>query len=100
MPEHLPKLFTLGENLITPGALAVLNGRGAEWLKLLSRHVTGQWDEMTPEDQEANVRAVAEGSRIFSRFTLKDGVVIWVITEAQDDDGQRAATTILLPEDY
>jgi hypothetical protein len=28
------------------------------------------------------------------------GVRIWIITEATDDGGRRAATTILLPTDY
>jgi hypothetical protein len=31
---------------------------------------------------------------------MKSGAKIWIITEAADDDGQREATTILLPDEY
>jgi hypothetical protein len=35
-----------------------------------------------------------------SAYTLTDGTKIWVITEAVGEDGQREATTFLLPEEY
>jgi hypothetical protein len=31
-------------------------------------------------------------------YHIADGAVVWVITEAVGDEGERAATTILLPE--
>ena len=41
-----------------------------------------------------------DGSRLLSVYrTLRD-VRLYVITEATDHDGQRAVTTILLPEEY
>ncbi|HLJ28334.1 MAG TPA: hypothetical protein VKY85_16605 [Candidatus Angelobacter sp.] len=33
-------------------------------------------------------------------YHLKDGAKIWIITEAMDDEGRRAATTVLLPQEY
>ncbi len=42
---------------------------------------------------------LATGSRLFSAYVIQD-IKFWVITDAEDDDGQRLATTVLLPEDY
>ena len=36
-------------------------------------------------------------SRLLSAYKTLKGVKLWIITEAEDDDGHRAATTILLP---
>jgi hypothetical protein len=101
--EAKAPLFNLGQLVITSGALQVLTEREVIPLALLSRHVRGDWNEMEPEDQEANRQALVDGSRIFTRYTLVDGVAqvrIWIITEAQGEDGRRASTCILLPEEY
>jgi hypothetical protein len=38
---------------------------------------------------------------LLSAYVLKDGKTkIWLITEAEDDNGNRAATTGLLPSEY
>ena len=47
-----------------------------------------------------NEWALRTGDRLFSVYPIAQGVTIWVITEAADDDGERSATTILLPTDY
>jgi hypothetical protein len=47
------------------------------------------------EDWAANDQAIIHGGRILSAYMLKDGVRLWIITEAD-----RAATTILLPSEY
>jgi hypothetical protein len=47
------------------------------------------------DDQLRNLRAVREGTRVFSVYELRDGTRIWIITEAD-----RSVTTILLPEEY
>jgi hypothetical protein len=96
-------LFDLGQLVITPGALQVLTEREVIPLVLLSRHVRGDWAEMEPDDQKANRQALVDGSRIFTRYTLAEGVAlvrIWIITEAKGEDGSRASTCILLPEEY
>jgi hypothetical protein len=33
-------------------------------------------------------------------YPIAEGITVWVITEAADDDGQRLATTLLLPHEY
>ena len=56
--------------------------------------------EMTWQDKRLNVEALHAGSRILSAYILPTDVKIWIITEAEDDNGERKATTVLLPEEY
>jgi hypothetical protein len=93
-------LFTLGQLVITPGAITVLDAHGVSPSDLLDRHVNGDWSEMTPEDRESNRRAVLNGGRVFSSYSLTSTVRVWVITEAKDDNGVRVSTCILLPSEY
>lgn len=93
-------LFKLGEIVATPGALEALERAGQTPLELIVCHVAGEWGTVCAEDAEANNEALKDGSRLLSAYVLKTGVRLWIITEAQDDQGNRAATTILLPENY
>ena len=52
------------------------------------------------QDAKANDEALGNGARILSAYDTQDGTRLWIITEAEDDCGQRAATTILLPQEY
>ncbi|MDO9103665.1 MAG: hypothetical protein Q7U57_01755 [Methylovulum sp.] len=87
--------FPLGQTLATPGALETLETLGIDPGTLLDRHLSCDWSDMEPEDQESNREALTNGSRIFSSYRLADGTKIWVITEAD-----RSCTTILLPSEY
>jgi len=40
------------------------------------------------------------GARIFSVYRLSDAVTVWVITNGDDEEGYRDATTVLLPAEY
>jgi hypothetical protein len=93
-------LFPLGQLLATPGALAAIaeaNSNPAIWVL---RHAAGDWGQLDAHDMRANAEALRYGSRILSAYVLPTGVKIWIITEAEDDEGNRAATTLLLPEEY
>ena len=85
----------LGRTLATPGALRALEEAGQTPDEFLARHEAGDWGEVSPEDWAENDLSVREGFRLLSAYTLKTGVTIWIITEAD-----RSATTILLPEEY
>jgi len=85
----------LGRTVATPGALAALEESHQTPAEFLSRHEIGDWGEVCPEDRAENDRSVHDGYRILAAYTLKTGVKIWIITEAD-----RSATTILLPEEY
>ncbi len=93
--------FTLGQTLITPGAQEALAATGESPLAFLfGRHAKGDWGLVDADDAAANDEALKDGSRLLSAYKLKDGTKIWVITEAVGENGQREATTILLPEEY
>lgn len=93
-PEKRP-LFNLGQIVATPGALDTLARAEMDPLKLITRHVTGDWGDMVDEDKQANDEAVIHGDRVFSSYKLESGGKIWVITE-----WDRSCTTLLLPDDY
>ncbi len=48
--------------------------------------------------------ALVDGSRILSSYILEgegdDTLKLWIITEAEDESGNRVATTALLAEEY
>ena len=92
--------FSLGRTLATPGALRVIEEAGQTPAEFLDRHVIGDWGEVSAGDAAANDESLRDGSRILSAYRTSTGVKIWIITEAKDDEGQRVATTILLPEEY
>jgi hypothetical protein len=92
--------FSLGQIVGTPGALEMLQAHDVAPATLLERHGRGDWGEIDPEDRGLNEQAVVIGARLLSVYQIAAGVCVWVITEAADEDGERAATTILLPDEY
>jgi hypothetical protein len=92
--------FALGQQLATPAALKAVHEAGQSLLQLLARHMAGDWGDLDDEDKRLNDEALKDGSRLLSAYNLRSGVRVWVITEAADDDGQRTATTALLPDEY
>ena len=93
-------LFAPGRALTTPGALEVLEQAGQNVSEFLTRHLEGDWGVVSADDKAANDESLNDGGRLFSAYILKTDVKIWVITEAADDYGIRAATTALLPDEY
>jgi hypothetical protein len=96
----IPKQLTLGQIVATPAALEAIEASGQSPADFLRRHASKDWGDLDDEDKRLNDEAVQDGSRILSAYHTSDGTKLWVITEAEDDDGHRAATTILLPEEY
>ena len=92
--------FNLGQIVATPGALEALSRVNSNGMKYLRRHVTGDWGIVCDEDKQANEMALHTGARLMSAYFLPDETKLWIITEAADDSGKRAATTLLLPEEY
>ena len=98
-PAVKPK-FPLGQVLATPGALRAMEEAGQSPDFFLEKHASGDWGEVDAEDQRANDQALVDGSRILSAYKTLKGERIWIITEAADDQGKRAATTALRPSEY
>ena len=84
----------------TPAALEALEQSGQSPADFLVRHSVGDYGEVCGEDRQANDDAQKDGTRILSAYRTLKGEKLWIITEAADDQGQRAATTILLPDEY
>jgi hypothetical protein len=98
VPSKVP-LFELGQVVATTAALTHMKTLRVEPIRLLWRHVHGDWGDVTAHDWNANERALKDGSRIFSSYMLTDGTKIWIITEAMFE-GKRGSTCLLLPDDY
>jgi hypothetical protein len=96
MNTTLKALFPLGQTVSTPGAIQALMEEGSGTSDLLSRHVSGDWGDLSEGDKEENEVSLTEGFRIFSAYILpRTKVKVWVITEAD-----RSVTTLLLPDEY
>ena len=87
--------FPLGLIVSTPGALAALEEAGESPQTLILRHATGDWGEVDAEDRQENELSLQQGFRLLSAYTLRSGVKVWVISEAD-----RSSTCILLPSEY
>ena len=66
----------------------------------LDKHAAGDWGEVDAGDKRANEDALVSGDRLLSAYLTLKNVRLWIITEAEDDQGNRAATTLVLPEQY
>src|SRR5262245_3552466 len=97
---QLESKFSLGQLAATPGALEAMEASGQGPDFFIARHASGDYGEVNEEDQKLNDEALSHGDRILSAYRTLKGVKLWIITEAVDDNGHRAATTILLPEEY
>ncbi len=92
-------LFATGRIVATPAALELLQAEGVNPTELLNRHLYGDWGDLCDEDKELNDAAVKDGSRILSSYKCGDEK-LWIISEAEGDNGQRYATTMLLASQY
>jgi hypothetical protein len=87
--------FPLGSLYLTPGAVEALEEARQPPQEFINRHARLEQGELCGEDYRENLFSVDKPLRIFSAFKTSQGVKLWVITEAD-----RAATTILRPEEY
>jgi hypothetical protein len=94
------KKFDLGQTVATPAALKAISEAGQSPDFFLDKHIQGDWGEVDAEDKKANDLALIDGSRLLSAYRTLKGERLWVITEATDDEGQRASTCLLLPQEY
>lgn len=92
-------LFPIGKLVTTPAAARFCDKHQISMVALLARHIGGDYGDVSNHDKAANKEALTDGSRIFSAYRFKEGR-IWIITEAVGDDGLRASTCIMTPEDY
>ena len=91
----MPAKFPPGRLLATPGVLDAVEAAEDDPLVHVSRHARGDWGTVGDLDKKLKDRALIEGTRLLSAYLLSDGTNVWIITEAD-----RAATTVLLTEEY
>ena len=91
---------THGLIVITRNCMSYLNSIRVAPLPYLQRHMAGDWGDVDRHDHIANDEALKHGGRLFSSYVLENGQKLWIITDAADDQGNRQATTVMLPEDY
>ncbi len=100
-PEpSIDQIFSLGRIFATPGALDAIQASGQTPADFLARHAQHEWGCVSPEDASLNDQALVTGARVLSAYDTRQGVRLWIITEAADESGARVATTILLPQEY
>ena len=101
-PFRIPvALFELGRIVATQGAIASCSTLCME--QCLARHVRGDWGCVCAEDRKSNFEALFSGGRILSSYPIDPAKpckgfgdnTLWIITE-----GDRSATTFLLPTEY
>lgn len=97
---RLAAKLSLGRLAVTPGALEAMAASGQTPQFFLAKHLAGDWGDVNGEDRRLDDEALVHGDRVLSAYRTLRGVKLWVITEATDEGGVRAATTILLPEEY
>ncbi len=93
-------LFKPGRIVATPACLHELERAGQNLWEFLARHIAGDWGVVDADDAEANNQSLKDGSRLLSAYLLKTGEKIWIITEAEDENGHRIASTGILPSEY
>ncbi len=88
-------LFSLGQVVATPGAIAAADSANDMLMRYVARHVAGEWDGLSAHDRRANEQALRHGARLLSVYHLTDGTKIWIWTEAD-----RSSTCVMLPSEY
>lgn len=95
--NHLPTipLFSAGQIVATPGALALLEQANKTPFEFLSRHLRGDWGDLCEHDRIENELSLKQGFRLMSSYVVSNNQKLWIITEAD-----RSTTTLLLPTEY
>jgi len=76
----------------TKGVMALIGQADID--KLLTRHASGDWGDISQEDKEHNNQSLASSKgQLFSSYNTPAGKV-WIITEYD-----RTITTVLLPKE-
>ena len=61
-------LFSAGQIVATPGALALLEQANMSPLEFLSRHLRGDWGDLCQDDRPENELSLKYGFRLMSSY--------------------------------
>ena len=85
--------FNVGKVIVTLKASKLFDSD--ELWACLSRHIDGDWGDVSEEVQHDNNQALLRDEPLVSLYNLNDGRVLQIITE-----DNRETTTLMLPDDY
>jgi pilus assembly protein CpaF len=66
-------LFDLGQLVATPGALSALEKSGQSPMDFLTRHISGDWGELSEDDRRENQVSLAKGFLLLSSYKTNAG---------------------------
>ena len=93
---EVPQLFDLGQRVLcTPDGLDALERAGVEPRVLVGRHATGDWGDLGDDDKTYNDLCVKKGNQVSSAYNIAEGVVVWVVTDAD-----RSKTIIMRSDEF
>lgn len=87
-------LFDPGKIVETSGALELLKKYNLHPIRLLARHLFGDWGDVSTSDARANDQALIDQARLVSSYLLPGGERLWVVTECD-----RSITKFMLPNE-
>ena len=90
IPED--RMFHPGRVVATPEAFRTIRRSSKDLRDFLTRHLNGDWGEVSEWVKEANNQALCDGGSLRSMYYTPGGDAIWVITEAD-----HSLTTLLCP---
>jgi len=73
-------LFSLGQVVATPGALAALEKAGQQPQDFLTRHVHGDWGDLCDEDRNENRLGLEQGFRLLSSYRTCAGDITTLLS--------------------
>lgn len=76
--QYRPIRFPTGEVRATTAALA--NVSKEKLIRLVNRHIRGDWGDTCMADQKANEQAIRDGDRILSWYQISGKIRILIIT--------------------
>lgn len=85
--------FNVGKVIVTLKASKLFDSD--ELWACLSRHLDGDWGDVSEEVRHDNNQALLRNEPLVSLYNLDDGRVLQIITE-----DNRETTTLMLPDDY
>lgn len=88
-------LFEPGRVRATERALTAMCAAGDSPYLFLSRHFSGDWGHVTPEEKQLNDEGVIRSLQILSSYLTSTGAKLLLVTAAD-----RNTTTFLLPDEY
>lgn len=89
--EIAAPLFSHGRVIMSAGVLALVQQEALNVPLYLERHLGGDWGDVTPQRSRANDQGIGNREMLFSRYTLRPDLLLYVITS-----GDRTITSMWL----